>query len=109
TFSDMVIGARAKIPDFAFLVAAGLRVTGSLLIALPTGRDPAPEELIAAGTTSWDLHAYGDVEAHLNWDRPFMVSDDGIPRFNVGGDIYYAFFRPRTETTATGKKNPLIL
>ncbi|MFT3836874.1 MAG: hypothetical protein QM723_07745 [Myxococcaceae bacterium] len=109
TMADMVIGARAKIPDFSFLQAAGLRMTGTLLIALPTGRDPAPEELVTAGTTSWDLHAYGDVEAHLNWDRPFMTNDEGISRFNVGGDIYYAFFRPRTLTTPTGKKNPLIL
>jgi hypothetical protein len=109
TLADMVIGARVLIPQPKLLRRVGLRIAGSLQVALPTGRQPDPEELISAGTTTWELHAYGDVEAHLAFDRPFYFEADGVPRFNLGADLFYSYFRPHTYTTPTGSKNPLIL
>ncbi len=109
TMADMIVAVRARVPDFSFLHAAGLRVAGTLQVVIPTGRPPDPEELVGAGTTAWDLHNYGDLEAHLGFDRPFLVGDGGIARFILGGDFYYAWLRARSFTTPTGKKNPLIL
>lgn len=109
TVADIILGLRALIPEFSWMKAIGLRAAGTLQVALPTGQPPDPEEVVAAGTTSFDLHAYGDVEAHLSWDRPFFVDSYGVPRVNLGGDFFYSFFREKTLTTPTGVRNPLLL
>jgi hypothetical protein len=109
TLADLVVGARVLMPQPRAMRWLGLRIAGSLQVALPTGRNPDPEELIGAGTTAWDLHAYGDVEVHLALDKPFFFESGGVPRFNLGADLFYSYFRPRTFVTPTGAKNPLIL
>jgi hypothetical protein len=109
TLADILIGARVLIPQPKVMRPLGLRIAGSLQVALPTGTEPDPEELISAGTTTWDLHAYGDVEMHLALDRPFLVEPSGVARVNIGADVFYSYFRPRTYQTPTGSRNPLIL
>ncbi len=108
TFADVILGLRAAVPEFSFLKALGLKLAGTLQVALPTGRPPDPEEVVAAGTTAFDLHSFGDVEVHASWDRPFLVDAYGVPRANLGGDIFFSWFRPKTQVTATGSKNPLL-
>ncbi len=107
--ADMVVGLRYKLKNYSWLDRLGLQVAGALAFALPTGRSPDPEELLVAGTTTWELHAYGDVEAHLAADRPFFADEYGVPRINLGADISYVFFRPRQYTTPRGTVNPLLL
>lgn len=107
TLADMVIGLRYRLPDFGFLQAAGVRAAVAAQIALPTGRQPDPEELVAAGTTVYDLNNYGDAELHLALDKPMLV--DGIPRLNLAFDAWYAYLRPRTYVTPKGTRNPLLL
>jgi hypothetical protein len=108
TFADLILGARVAVPELAWLKWLGLRLAGTLTVALPTGRPPDPEEVVAAGTTSFDLHSYGDLEVHASWDRPFLIDAYNVPRLSVGGDFFYAWFRPKTLTAATGVKNPLL-
>ena len=105
----MILGLRAAVPDFWWLRKAGLRIAGTLQVALPTGKPPDPEEVVAAGTTNFDLHAYGDLELHAAWDRPIFVDAYGVARLGVGGDFFYSWFRPKTLVTATGIRNPLLL
>jgi hypothetical protein len=107
--ADMVIGARVLIPQPRQTKWLGIRSTFTLQVALPTGKPPATEDLVGAGTTTWDLHSYGDVEAHLGFDRGFWTSAAGIPLWNLGADVFFSWFRPRTMTTPTGSLNPLIL
>ena len=84
-------------------------MAGTLQVALPTGRPPDPEEVVAIGTTSVDLHSFGDLETHLSFDRPFFADEYGVPRINLGGDVFFAWFRQKTLVTPTGSKNPLLL
>ncbi|MBS1149119.1 MAG: hypothetical protein H6Q89_817 [Myxococcaceae bacterium] len=109
TLADFVVGLRAAIPQFSLTRKLGLRLAGTLQVALPTGRPADPEEVVAAGTTAFDLHSFGDVEVHAAWDRPFFVDGYGVPRLNLGGDFFFSWFRPRTMVTPTGVKNPLLL
>ncbi len=106
--ADIVLGARALLPQTEWMQRAHFRWAGLLQANLPTGRDPDPEEAISVGTTAWDLHAAGDVEAHLSADQPFFTDDDGVSRLSVGADVFYSFFRPRTSVSGTGSKNPLL-
>ena len=107
--ADMVIGLRYKLKNYWALEKIGLQVAGTLAVALPTGKSPDPEELLVAGTTTWELHSYADVEAHVALDRPFFADEYGVARLNLGADFYYAFFRPRQYTTPRGTVNPLLL
>ncbi len=107
TMSDMILGVRYRLPDYGFLQPLGLRAALGVQIALPTGKPQDPEQLVAAGTTVWDLNNYGDAELHLLFDRPFLW--DGVPRLNLGLDAYYAWLRPREMVSPTGSKNPLLL
>ena len=106
--ADMVVGLRYKLKNYWLLDKLGVQVAGTLAVALPTGKAPDPEELLVAGTTTWELHAYGDVEAHVSLDRPFLTDPYGVSRFNLGADFYYAFFRPREYTAPRGTVNPLL-
>lgn len=105
--ADMILGLRWRLPAIGVLERAGLKAAAALQIALPTGKAADPEELVGAGTTVWDLHNYGDVEAHLGFDRPF--SWGGVNRVNLGADFYYSWLRPRQMQSPTGAKNPLLL
>ncbi len=109
TLADMPVGLRYKLDNYWLLDKLGLQVAGTLVVALPTGKAPDPEELLVAGTTTWELHSYGDVEAHVSLDRPFLTDEYGVSRFNLGADFYYAFFRPREYQTPRGTVNPLLL
>ncbi|MBK7860947.1 MAG: hypothetical protein IPJ65_20550 [Archangiaceae bacterium] len=109
TLADMVVGLRYRLEQYSILRWLGVQVAGALAVALPTGRSPDPEELLAAGTSTWELHAYGDVEAHLDVDRGFFTDAHGVSRLNLGLDLYYAFFRPRQYTAPRGTVNPLLL
>jgi hypothetical protein len=60
TLSDIVVGARWRFTDrMGWFDRAGLH--GALLFmgALPTGKPADPEEIVAAGTTLWELHTQG--------------------------------------------------
>jgi len=105
--ADIVVGARWRLPELAWLEALGARAALSTQIALPTGVDPDPEELVAAGTKVWDLHSYADAEFHLSLERQWLW--DGVPRLTVGVDGFYGWMRPRTLTTSTGARHPLLL
>jgi hypothetical protein len=103
-----VLSARFLAPQWSWLKAAGLRVASTLQVALPTGRQAPPEELVTAGTSSWELHTYGDVELHLQADRPFFQDAHGIGRLSVGADLWFSYFRPRVYTSPRGTQNPLL-
>jgi hypothetical protein len=64
--------------------------------------------VVDAGSTSWELHSFGDVELHLGADLPFFVNEYGLSRLNLGADIFYSFLRPRELKAGTGAKNPLL-
>ena len=108
TFADMIVGARYRLPENPVLRATGIELAGSLYLALPTGHTPDPEELVVAGTTTWDLHSYGDAELHVSADRPFTLGFT-TPRVNLGADLSYAYFRSRTYDTPHGTKYPLLM
>jgi hypothetical protein len=108
TFADIIVGLRARVPEFWVTKKLGLKAAATLQVALPTGRPADPEEVVAAGTTTFDLHSYGDLELHASWDRPFAVDSYGVPRLNLGGDFFFSWFRPKTFVTPTGVKNPLL-
>lgn len=108
TLADLVVGGRWRLPQPESLKQLGIQTALALQIAFPTGASPDPEELVAAGTTVWDLHNYGDVEGHFAAERPFLDSN-GVQRFNIGFDLGYSWLRTRTFDTPTGVKNPLLL
>lgn len=107
TVADIVVGARWRLPDFAVLQALGMHAAVAAQVALPTGTTADPEDLVAAGTTVWDLNNYGDAELHLALDKPVRI--DGVQRVNLALDFYGAWLRPRTFQSPTGVKNPLLM
>jgi len=107
TLADIVLGGRYKLPNALWMEKSGLVAAIAAQVALPTGKDPDPEELVATGTTAWDLNNYGDAELHFALERPFHYQ--GVVRANVGIDMYYGYFRPRTYQTPRGTKNPLLM
>ncbi len=109
TLADIILGLRAALPEFSWVKKSGFRFSGTLQVALPTGKPPDPEEVVAAGTTAFDLHAFGDVEVHAAWDRAFLVDGYGVARANVGGDLFYSWLRSKTLVAPTGVRNPLLL
>lgn len=106
--SDIVLGARYLLPEFEWMRQTHFRWSGTLQVALPTGSNFDPEEAVSVGTNLWELHAAGDVEAHLSADQPLFVDEYGISRLNFGADVFYAFFRPREYRAGHGVKNPLL-
>lgn len=105
---DIVLGGRYLLPEFEWMKTYNFRWATSLQVALPTGRNFDPEEAISIGTNMWELHAAGDVEAHLSADKQFWVDKGGIYRLNLGLDLFYAFMRPREYKGGHGLKNPLL-
>jgi len=107
--ADMVIGGRYRLPTFEWMKQAKLSAVFGFQFALPTGRDADPEEIVAVGTTAWDLHTYGDAELHLAVSRPLWIDQTGLQRLGVTVDGFYAWLRPRTLESPRGEKNPLLL
>jgi hypothetical protein len=106
--SDMLIGARFRLPENKVLTPLGLTAAATLLVALPTGHAADQEQIVTAGTNAWELHNFGDAELHLAMDRKFLPIN-GMDRLTVGVEAYYAYFKPRTYTTPKGTENPLLL
>ena len=105
--ADMVVGARYRLSDLSLFQEHDLEAAVGIQFALPTGHQPDPEELVAAGTTAWDLHNFGDFELHFALEKPLKV--DGIMRLNAGIDLFYAVLRERTFVSPTGINNPLLM
>jgi hypothetical protein len=105
--ADLVLGLRWRLPEAWTERFAGVVAAVAVQAALPTGVDPDPEELVAGGTKVWDLHNYGDAEAHLSLERPWREGE--VNRANVGLDLHYAWLREREFVTPKGSKNPLLL
>jgi hypothetical protein len=106
--ADIVLGAKYLLPRSPWMKENHFRWAAQLNVALPTGTNADPEEAVSVGTNLWELHAAGDVEAHLSADKHFFVDEHGVYRLNVGADVFYAFFRPRLYTAGKGLKNPLL-
>lgn len=107
--ADMVLALRWQFERAGLLERLGLTVAVAVQGALPTGTNADPEELIAVGTNSWDIHSYGDLEGHLALKKTLWTDGYGLERLSVGADLFYAWLRPRTLTTPRGTKNPLLL
>lgn len=107
TLADMVVGARYNISKLKPFESNGLRAAVSAQVAIPTGSTADPENLVAAGTTVWDLNNYGDAELHFALEKPFKWDD--LTRLNFGVDIYYAYFAKHTYQSPTGVREPLLM
>jgi hypothetical protein len=107
TPADMVLGLRWRLPPRWLKDAWGLEAAVTGQAALPTGKSPDPEELVAGGTRVWDLHDYGDAEFHLSVERPFRWQGD--VRVRVGLDVYHAWLFERQFQTPRGTRSPLLL
>lgn len=105
--SDIIVAARYLLPQFGWMKTSGFRWAATLQVALPTGTNMDPEEAVSAGTNMWELHAVGTIEAHLAADLPFFESE-GVPRANVGADLFYSAFLPRKYQSGVGTLNPLL-
>jgi hypothetical protein len=106
--SDIVLAGRYLLPEFEWMTASHFRWTGTLQVALPTGKNFDPEEAVSVGTNLWELHSAGDVEAHLSADKAFWVDAFGVAKLSVGADVGYAFLRPREYAAGQGTRNPLL-
>jgi hypothetical protein len=106
--SDMLVGLRYRFSDhFRALAESEWALALSVYGALPTGTPPDPEAVVAAGTTSWDLHSQGELAFHLSLDRFFEKHLGG--RFILSLDLFYEFFFRHEYDTPQGEKNPLLL
>lgn len=104
---DIVLGLRWRFSEHVdWFGRHRLEAALSVMGALPTGRPPDPEEITAAGTTSWDLHAQGELAFHLSIERTFPELDD---RLTVGLDAFYEILFRHRYRTPSGTKHPLLL
>jgi hypothetical protein len=105
--SDLVLGLRWRFSDLAPVLGRhGVGLALTLLGALPSGRPRDPEQIVSAGTTSWDLHFQGELGVHLAVDKVLQSTGS---RLTLGLDLFYeAFFRHRY-TAPEGKIHPLLL
>jgi hypothetical protein len=106
--SDIVLGARWRFTD-RIPKAKDTGWAGALFIsgAIPTGEAPYAEEILATGSTSWDLNAQGELNFHLSVDKAFKKEADD--RITLGLDLFYEVFFPHTFKTPEGKVHPLLL
>jgi hypothetical protein len=108
TLSDVILGTRFRWTDrVGWFESIGLHSALSFMGALPTAEPADPEEILAAGTTMWELNTQGDLSAHLSFDKTFKESLDD--RLRLGLDLYYDYFFERTFDTPRGEKHPLLL
>jgi hypothetical protein len=105
--SDIVVGTRWRFSDRLGGMPDGLHLAVSAFGALPTGIHPDPEEIVATGTSSWNLHAQGELGLHLSADYRFPGRFDD--RLTLGLDVFYEAFLPRTYVSSTGEIHPLLL
>ncbi len=106
--ADIILGARYLLPETQWMSQNHFRWSATLQVALPTGTNFDPEAAVSVGTNLWELHAAGDVEAHVSADKHFLVDEYGVYRINIGADLFYSFFRPREYTAGRGTVNPLL-
>ena len=105
---DIVLAARYRYTDaIPWFRDHGLALSVFAFGAVPTGRQADPEEVLAVGTTTWDLNAQGDLGLHVSADKSFKKELDD--RLVLGVDAYYEAFLPHRYRTPTGRKNPLLL
>lgn len=108
TLSDIILGTRFRWTDrVGGFEGIGLHSAVSIMGALPTAKPADPEEILAAGTTMWELNTQGDLSFHLSFDKTFKESLDD--RLRLGLDLYYDYFFERTFDTPRGEKHPLLL
>ncbi len=107
TPADMVLGLRYNLSKLKFFEEKGLRAAVSAQVAIPTGTPADPENLVAAGTTVWDLNNYGDAEIHFALEKPFKWDD--FTRLNFGIDLHYGYFAKHTYQSPTGAREPLLM
>jgi len=108
TVADIVLALRYRLPQLDWMKDNNIHWSMLLQGAVPTGTEGEPELLVTAGTTSWDLHSYADVETHVAMEK-FWYDENGVTWLTVGFDAYYGWMRTRTYKTATGKNNPLLM
>lgn len=109
TLADAVAVARYRLPRNPFTSVTGIQVAPEIRLALPTGTNPDPEELVTLGTNTWELQSFGDLEARLNLSRALWTDRRGVERFTVSSELFYGWLRPRTYESPRGEKNPLLL
>lgn len=108
TPSDTILGTRFRWTDYVpVFERAGLESAATVMYALRTGKPADPEEIMAAGTTMWELNTQGELALHLGVDKTFKHSLDD--RLRLGLDGFYEFFFKRTLDTPRGVKSPLLL
>lgn len=106
--SDIILAFRYRFSDhFSTFKQNGLGMAAMVYGALPTGHPADPEEIVAAGTTSWEFHTQGDLGLHLGLDKFFKKSLDD--RLTLGLEVFYEVMLPRKLKTPKGTKNPLML
>ena len=106
--SDIFLGARYRWTHrIGWFRRVGLASSMMIMGAMPTGSQKDPEEVVAAGTTMWDLHSQGELNFHLAVDKTFEEALDG--RLILGLDCFYEILFPHSYKTPEGEKHPLLL
>ena len=108
SITDIIIGLRYRFTDtFSWFQRNEVACAVSLIGALPTGTPPDPEEVVAAGTTVWNLHFQGELGFHLSVDKFFKERFDG--RLTLGLDLFYEALFEHEYDTSEGTRHPLLL
>ncbi len=106
--SDIILVSRWRFTDgFKWFHDKDLAMAFMFMGALPTGAPAEPEEVVSAGTTTWELHANGDLCFHLGLDKFFTESLGG--RLTLGLEAFYEVMLPHEYIAPQGEKNPLML
>jgi len=106
--ADIIIGARWRFSDYIpALKKAEVGLALTVMGAIPTGSNKDPEEITAAGTSSWDLHSMGEFGVHLSVDKFFKEDLDG--HLTLGLDFFYEALFEHEYDTPTGEIHPLLL
>jgi len=105
--SDIVLGARYRFTDlFSWFREHGLAGALTIYGALPTGNVPDSEEVVAAGTSTWNLHFQGELGFHGSVDYIIPHLDD---RVTFGLDAFYEMFFRHEYKTPTGTIHKILL
>lgn len=103
--SDIVLGLRYRFSDhFSALTRHGIGMALTAYGVLPTGSPKDPEEIVAVGTTSWELHFQGEIGVHLGVDKSLFKG-----RLTVGLEVFYEALLKHRYQTPRGTRNPLVL
>lgn len=106
--SDIVLATRLRFTDWISQWFEKHGLAGALTVygALPTGALPDPEEVVIAGTSSWNLHFQGEIGIHLSADYTLKSLEN---RVTLGVDVFHEIFLAHEYEAAKGTKNPVIL